>query len=196
MPTGYTHDVQNGKITEFSDFAIDCSRAMGANIMMRDDPSGATIKEYEPSTYDIDRLREDEAELKEIKAMTVEECDLRARKEYTEAVARHKEYAKEADEFRARYQSMLDKLEAWQPPTPEHENFKKFMRDQLTDSIDHDCDTSYYEATEISGADWKEQNIFELERSIPRHRECHQEELKRTDERNKWNGELWKSLKK
>lgn len=37
MPTGYTASVQEGKVTEFRDFAMECARAFGALVMMRDE---------------------------------------------------------------------------------------------------------------------------------------------------------------
>ena len=49
MPTGYTHDIPAG-IT-FRQFALNCARAFGANIAMRDDPADKPIEVYEPSDY-------------------------------------------------------------------------------------------------------------------------------------------------
>ena len=35
---------------------------------------------------------------------------------------------------RERYETMLAEVEAWQPPTPDHEELKRFMADQLRES--------------------------------------------------------------
>ena len=43
MPTGYTADIQDGKITTLREYALSCARAFGALIMMRDDPHDAPI---------------------------------------------------------------------------------------------------------------------------------------------------------
>lgn len=45
MPTGYTADVQSGKVTDFAEYAMNCARAFGALVLMRDDPSDADIPE-------------------------------------------------------------------------------------------------------------------------------------------------------
>jgi len=59
MPTGYTYPVVEGKITEFSDFALSCARAFGALITMRDDPHDTPIPEtFEPSDYNAKKLAE------------------------------------------------------------------------------------------------------------------------------------------
>jgi hypothetical protein len=44
MPTGYTCDVQNGKVTELKDYLLDCSRGFGALIHMRDERMDTPIK--------------------------------------------------------------------------------------------------------------------------------------------------------
>ena len=52
MPTGYTASVADGRVTEFAPFALQCARAMGALIMMRDEPHDAPIPErFEASDY-------------------------------------------------------------------------------------------------------------------------------------------------
>lgn len=55
MPSAYTAPVQDGKITEFKDFAILCARAFGACIDMRDDPLDKPIPEaFSPVTKHYD----------------------------------------------------------------------------------------------------------------------------------------------
>ena len=44
MATGYTYPVVEGKITEFSEFALGCARAFGAFMHMRDDNSDAPLR--------------------------------------------------------------------------------------------------------------------------------------------------------
>lgn len=56
MPTGYTAAVCDGKITEFPAFALQCARAFGALITMRDDAMNAPIpEEIKPDTSYYDK---------------------------------------------------------------------------------------------------------------------------------------------
>jgi hypothetical protein len=53
MPTGYTAAVADGTITEFPDFAMQCARAFGTLVLMRDEPQDAAIPEkFEPAGRD------------------------------------------------------------------------------------------------------------------------------------------------
>ena len=50
MPTGYTAEVQKG--ISFDKYALNCARAFGALVSMRDEPSDKEIPEkLEPSDY-------------------------------------------------------------------------------------------------------------------------------------------------
>lgn len=132
MPTGYTANVCDGKVTEFSDFAMQCARAFGALITMRDDPSDAPIpEEFKPSTYSADRYSEAKEKLRELRALTPEQVEVRALCAYEEAVARVKQ-RNDAD-FRQndRIDAMLAKVAAWTPPTSDHVEMKNFMAEQL-----------------------------------------------------------------
>ena len=59
MPTGYTYPVADGTITEFSKFALNCSRAFGVLMHMRDEPIDAPIPDkIEPTSYYKNQLDE------------------------------------------------------------------------------------------------------------------------------------------
>lgn len=62
MPTGYTADLTLD--TPFERFAMRCARAMGACVMMRDDPMDAPIPDkWEPDDYYRKRLEDAKAKL-------------------------------------------------------------------------------------------------------------------------------------
>lgn len=63
MPTGYTADVADGKITDFVEYALQCARAFGACIMLRDEPISSEIPEFQPSDYNANALAEAEKTL-------------------------------------------------------------------------------------------------------------------------------------
>jgi hypothetical protein len=56
MPTGYTAKLYDGD-QKFQDFAMECARAFGALIEMRDEPMNAKIPEtFEPSEHHVNGL--------------------------------------------------------------------------------------------------------------------------------------------
>lgn len=73
MPTGYTADLME-KGMEFKPFVLQCARAFGALITMRDDSLDAPIPEkFEPDDYHIKKLAEAIQEQKRLQSMTDDE---------------------------------------------------------------------------------------------------------------------------
>lgn len=197
MPTGYTAAIAEG--VTFERFALNCARAFGACIMMRDDDSSAEIPEqFEPSDYNLKSLEKDRKALDKVSRMTPKQCAAAAQKEYGEAVARRNEALKEGDELRLKYEAMLKQVQGWDPPTPDHVNMKEFMVKQIEDSIPWDCDQSYYRDNVpvlLPAEDWRQQQIKSLSKSIAQHERGHAEEVARVKGRNAWIKALRDSLK-
>jgi hypothetical protein len=197
MPTGYTAAVKDG-IT-FEQFVMRCSRAMGATIDMRDEPLGAPIPEaFEPSQYDVERINEDRKELARIHSLTSEQAEAEAHASYVDAIKRNQKYIEKANNLREKYQALLDQVALWQPPTSEHEGLKKFMADQLEESIRFDCNIDYYvnhRPSRLTGEEWRSAEVLRLLESIKRREKDHAEELQRTADRNAWLKALRESLK-
>lgn len=196
MPTGYTADVQSGKITEFADFAMACARAFGACITMRDDPSSAAIpEEFEPSNYNSKALVDANAKLAELEAMTLDERQAAADAENAAAVKEWDDRESEREKQRGRYETMLAKVEAWTPPTTEHEGMKNFMREQLSESIRFDCGDPYGKRPEPrSTADWYADALARANNDIAYHAKAQAEEIERARKRTKWVADLRTSL--
>ena len=202
MPTGYTHAVQEGKVTEFPAFAMQCARAFGALIMMRDDPNDAPIPErFEPPDYHLKALEGLRTELVEVQALDESSCDLRAAAQAAEGEQKLAESKTEKREHQKRYEAMLAKVRAWTPPTPEHAGLKKFMDEQLTESIRFDCGSlddetlhRIYHVERKTGAVWKAEKLADIQRDIAYHEKQHAEEVARANSRNEWLSALRKSL--
>lgn len=197
MPTGYTSRIADG-IT-FSEFAMSCARAMGALIMIGDEPANAPIPErFEPSDYHDKRLIAAQAEFDRLRRITPEQAEEKARIEFIEESARHAEAIQNKAGLRQKYESMLDQVKAWQPPTPDHEGMKKFMVEQIVSSIEFDCNDSYYRDNppkQKSITDWLEQKVSNALHDIEYHRKGRDEEIARTESRNAWLKALRDSLK-
>lgn len=194
MPTGYTYNVVDGKITEFADFAMQCARAFGALITMRDDPMDAPIPdEIKPETsYYADRLADDMKRMGDIQAMTNAEADAAALAAHDVAVASRAKYLSDKETEAGRVNAMLAKVRAWHPPTPDHIEMKTFMIQQLTISMPGE----YVPAIPLllDGATWRKEQIDGLAEGIVRSRKQVDEEIARAAGRNEWVKSLRASL--
>ena len=189
MPSGYTCDIADGKDISFNDFALNCAKAFGACIEQRDD-------NYKPKLLDKDsyHLKEIE-ELKKWKKPTKEEYN-----DYvTKQTAYYNEQIDKRNKLKIRYQQMLDKANAWTPPTKGHTGLKQFMIDQLSESLKNDCGNDYYqmELSQIESYTY-EGVVSDMRASNKRDIEYHTEQLKKDNERvegcNEWISALYKSL--
>jgi hypothetical protein len=196
MPTGYTMDVQDGKITAFSDFAMRCARAFGALVEMRDDSMDAPIPDkFEVSDYHVKAKANAEARLVQLVAMTEDECRDAALVEFQEAEAGLVDYKEKALLHKGRYLKMLAEARRWTPPTPDHEGLRKFMIEQLQQSIDHDCNTSFYPVPVLKpGREWHVDAVAKAQKDIKYHTEQMIEDEKRSRTRTEWVKSLRASL--
>jgi hypothetical protein len=194
MPTGYTADIAKG-IT-FQQFAMNCARAFGALVAMRDEPSDAPIPErFEPSDYHSKKLVQLRDRLATLRALSADDAEKGAQAAHEAELASHQKYIEEKADLRSKYEAMLRDAQDWQPPTPEHEPLKKFMIEQIESSIGFDCDTSYYKAPESTpAAKWLEDQLRGTLRDIDYHEKEHAKEVERTNSRNAWLAALRSSL--
>ena len=196
MPTGYTAKVQDGTIKDFSTFAMQCARAFGALISLRDEDTSCPVPEkLKADDYYRTAMIEAETEYYELENFT---SDKQWKQMYQNEKQKVKEentrYAKQRAEYKKRYYDMLYKVRDWVPPTPEHRGLKDFMIQQLEESIKFDC--NHFELSELPPFDdWKKEKLNSTKENFYYHREKWNEEVKRTDEKNKWLADLRKSLK-
>lgn len=198
MPTVYTAEIADG--IGFERFVMCCARAMGALIQMRDAPIDAQIPDrFEPSDYHMSKLEEANSELARLIAMSDEDADAEAQEAFlTDSEANAKAIA-QSREMHGKYESMMAQVQAWVPPTPEHEGFKRFMTEQLTQSIRFDCNEDYYQGRQPkqkTGKQWRAEKIADAQESVDYHTREHAEEVRRTALRNEWIDALRKSLEK
>ena len=195
MPTGYTLDLYNGKDIAFEEFVLKCARAFGALIDMRDEPMDAPIPErFEPSDHHLKELEKAKRRLKEIRKWNEEKAEQEAERAYREALEEREEFIKKNKLIRKRYEDMLSKVREWKPPTPDHVDLKKFMIQQLEDSIEFDCFIPEM-PQRLSGEEYREQQIKKALSDIEYHEKEYAEEVNRVCEKNKWLLLLRESLK-
>lgn len=196
MPTGYTADVQSGKVTDFREFAMQCARAFGATILMRDDPMDKPIPdEFKPSSYHGEALDAAQKNLIHYEEMTLPQAAIEARAEYEQGLAARNERMERRAAQRTRYQAMLDQVNAYVVPSAEHVEFKKFMVQQLTESIDFDCSDKYDDGPKfMAGDEWRKSKIERARKDIEYHKREYAAEISQTDSRNQWIRQLRDSL--
>lgn len=198
MPTGYTADLYDGKDVSLRDFVLRCSRAMGAAVMLRDhDPRVVpTPENISPGvSYTARRLAEAKGELEKWKNLVGP--GLLAETESFNA--KQREARKEDEAKRQRianaYTSMIEQVEAWDPPTPDHEPLKEFMLEQLRHSLKFDAsptDPKWY--AEYMPQDLRDQKIGNLTQEIERLEKDVVEEREREASRIQWVVDLYASL--
>lgn len=197
MPTGYTAAIADD-IT-FNDFVMSCARGMSALVMMRDEPMDAPIPErFEPSDYHTKKIAEAITIIDRLAGMTEDEAEQAASDTYEAAIAAQAAAIHCNDTLREKYNAMLAKVEAWQSPSADHDGFKKFMVEQITSSIDFDCDNRYYrdqKHTRLTGAEWRAQEEAKARKDIAYHEAENAKEIERTEARNTWLRQLRESLK-
>lgn len=199
MPTGYTTDIEND-IT-FEDYLLGCARAFGACLHQRDDGMKDKPKLRSTETsYHVDALSRAKKDVAELEAMMgVNDRTAYGKKAIEEAVAFEQEYFNKKIVLKNKYDAMLQKAYNWHPPTADHENLKKFMIDQITQSIDFDCNTKYDmdRLTELSKANPLDKYNEAMRRAY-KDVEYHETELlkerERTADANKWISALYDSL--
>lgn len=195
MPTGYTADIEKG-IT-FTEYALTCARAFGACVAMRDDPLSGDIPEFKVSDYHAKALKKECEALKEFTNYSLEAAERKAHEAYDEEVAGIAKHIAEHDALRTKYNDMLATTKEWSAPTGEHVELRAFMIKQIEDSIEFDCDTSYYKNTKVekmSGEVWRANNLARIAKSIEYHTRELEKETASVAKRNQWVTDLKSSL--
>ncbi len=195
MPTGYTAAIKDG--ISFKKYAMDCARAFGACIDMRDEPADKEIPAaFELSNYHVAKIEEAVAEIASIAALTMTECVAGAQADYDSEVERWAETKRKSDELKDKYEAMLAEVQAWKPPTPEHEELKRFMRDQILESIRFDCRDDEFERQipRLTATEWLAKKTEAANRSLAYHTAEHAKEVQRNEGRTAWVSALRQSL--
>jgi hypothetical protein len=195
MPTGYTQPLYDGEPITFAQFVLRCSRAMGAAIMQRDESLDAEIQLREVSDYSIRAVEKSGAALTEAWGRPDEAWAELQDEAIAEAEKYRSEYVTKRDAMRERYESMLEQVRAWTPPTAEHEGLRKFMVEQIEESLRFDVDG--YEPSvpdRLPVAEYREREIGRLARALERDTKALQEERDRVRGQNAWVTALRDSL--
>jgi len=193
MPTGYTAPIKDG-IT-FSDFALMCARAFGACIDIRENPLSSDIPVFEPSTWHKDACSEARSRIELLEEMDADDCEAAAESKYRCDMSKYERAVDDNIALSDRYNGMLRQVESWAPPTEEHEGLKRFMENQLGESMRFDCGIEHLEQPRrLGGQEWLNGELERARRDIVYHSAEWQKEQDRVAQRNRWVRELKNSL--
>lgn len=197
MPTGYTSSLYDGP-QSFRDYALQCARAFGACVELRDEPLAPAPDSLPVYSYHETRLAESRARLAEVEAWTDEQAEAAADAAWAEAERQYSEALAEVAGRKERYSAALAEAKAWTPPTPDHQKLKDFMIEQIEMCWDETELSSYYKDRKfhcrLSAAEVKAKEIKDAKWNIKHHEEHHQNEVSRNQMRNAWLQVLHASL--
>lgn len=193
MPTGYTHSISEG--ISFEKFTLNCAKAFGALISMRDEPNDAPIPtEIKPDDYHSKAIVKAKTDLRKYEAMKLPEAEKLCQKAYDNELKRIAEAEAKDAKLKTDYELMLAKVKKWTPPTTEHHGLKKFMIEQIESSIDWDCGYERDKPRKQNAEQWLLEQKRQAIKDIDYHTKKNDEEIKRCAERTKWIQDLLKSL--
>lgn len=204
MPSGYTAEIVEGKVTTFKEFAQKCMRAFGATIHMRDESLSEKYVPRKVEKYYIESVEDCEDKLDELKKANDQFFIDKVKGELKSDYTHYEEKLRKVLECKTRLDLILKDTKKWTPPTEDHTGIKDFMIKQLEETMKYDADTAYYEnelneikkkmESPIDISTIKKEMIADAEEELESARERLREEIKRCEDSNKWVEQFLKSI--
>ena len=196
MPTGLTYVVVDEPSCSFEKFVLRCARQMGPCGWQRDEPS--SVPPRLPSPRDVERYRVEiellETKLAEAKALSLEQAAVDAAQFRDKLLAQHTEMALGRAKARGRVRAMLDRVEMWPEPTPDHVALKKLMMEQLRETYEEYADQPEDLPKLHAPEEWKQVHIDWYADDLERTRKRLAEMEVGFARRSAWISALYKSL--
>ena len=203
MPTGYTAGILDGTIETFEQFAKTCMRAMGACAHLRDEPLSAPYKIRKPGDYHSNEIKKAQQELSQLNNISDKDLIEKTRHELQESLNRYKTMKYERKKNRIKVIDMIKAVNAWNPPTSEHDGVKDFMLEQLKQTlefdfsstwVDEEIDKSEMILAMLNGKQIREEKQKKLEADLVYHKRELADETKRCNDANKWVKDFLESI--
>lgn len=198
MPTGYTADIENG--ISFKEFALQCAHAFGACIMQRDESFTTPLKRDIPSKHYQTGIEKANKALEKLQNASPTQLETQFIQYLNKGIKRNKKYKQHKLDLLSKYNNMLFKVKDWIPPTDEHTELKKFMIQQIEDSIDWDCkldwvDDELERLNNLTLEEWLKGEIDSHKHTLEYYTKEAKKEIDRCNSRNEWKDQLIESLK-
>ena len=198
MPTGYTAELCE-KEQSFALFALGCARAFGACIEQRESPQNELPKVPEENSYHETEHQAAVAEVARLESMPVVDRIALGKKKRQKEIADCNASIKRKTVVRNRILKMIDAVNQWQPPSPDHVGFKEFMLEQLGTTLNHDGDVEYYKrelnkAKNSTPMSYYDDKVESAKWSVKYHKENMEKEVDRNNGRKEWINALYDSF--
>jgi hypothetical protein len=202
MPTGYTSYIKDGKITSGKEFLKLCTRAFGIAVDLKDESLDVpTPNHFEPDPYYEKAYKDSLVSRERAYSMTFEEVKEDIISKYNDNKGRAAKILEEYKDEDKKYLKVREEVEKWIPPTPEHENLKKFCLEQIDMSLNTGlyewCEKDINKELDTSDDTIKKYiNILRdnADEKLKRTYKKYQAELKRVEEKNLWMKQFLDSL--
>lgn len=202
MPSGLTYKIYNGSDMSLRGFALKCVTQLGAGYNATNQ-GDKEMPLYEApvipvSDYHVKKL--DEAKKEILHWIEVEKNPEELDKLYNEYLQKREsdntKYNKGKTELRARYLTMISKVEAWKLPE-KYQSLKELMLKQLNESMDWDCRlVSLYKEESPTKEEFLKSHISCAARDIQYHTEEYEKEIKHIKELNDYLKGLYDEINK
>ena len=194
MPDLYTAGIYNGEEITLNEFLLSCAKTCSPLRHQREEPISSPLRLREEGAFYTENLRRAEANLERFQNMTLEEATKEVEEQYNYVLGVSERRKAEKEQLKKRYLKMLRQVEAWEPPTPAHEEIKQSGIESLKSSIAFDCKDSLFPIEKEDPQDYITFGLQQAKDEIAYYKDSAEREKKSVAEDNKWILELMKSL--
>lgn len=198
MPSSSTHELCEGEEISVSTYILRNARSFGALHHMFGESINTPIKkqEFTDSRYE-DGIKKAKESIIKFENMPVKEIEDTINASYDATVEYNKETYDKKLKVSNRIKEMIEKVEAWIPPTSEHINLKEASLSHLKEVLEIECggmDRYLEPVVKETVEEYRELRISILEEDIKRYHDNRQREKSRIEGSSAWIDALEKSL--
>lgn len=199
MPSGYTEGILSGTINDLNDFIWMCARGFGAFITQKDNIDEPPILKEKPNPYYKNKIKQLLNEQQKYNEYTDNDWQSTYLKYIEDQLKDIDDNIKEKIESKEKYENILNQVKEWIPPNENFHKLKSFMINQIEESIDFDCDTSFWQErknkiSNLKLEQYKRNVLNDINESLISNKEYYDEEVQRVKERNQWKQQLIESI--
>lgn len=199
MPSGYTEGILSGTINDLNDFIWMCARGFGAFITQKDNIDEPPILKEKPNPYYKNKIKQLLNEQQKYNEYTDDDWQNEYLKYIEDQLKDIDDNIKEKIESKEKYENILNQVKEWIPPNENFHKLKSFMINQIEESIDFDCNTSFWQErknkiSNLKLEQYKRNVLNDINESLILNKEYYDEEVQRVKERNQWKQQLIESI--
>jgi hypothetical protein len=161
--------------------------------MQREQPGDVLPAHRDVSPFYVRHRDEARARVAALEVLGPAEAEQHAEETFSAALRSYEQREREQSAEQGRYEAMLLRVEAWEPPTSEHEGLKRFMAEQLRSSMSFDRYKSPG-PQRLTGPIWLAEEREKAARELEHAEEALREEEERCRDANAWIDALDASL--